>query len=103
MNCPVDYTATVLPDAYHCSRCDARGVRLYRQYQTLANNVGMLCRACALKDQKKDAPDNHNEHSIGWLVAAVPTEEGDTFWGYTSVPPAGVIWWNRLPSGVEGE
>lgn len=35
---------------------------------------------------------------IGWLVPAVPTEEGDTFWGYTSVPDAGCEWWYRLPA-----
>ncbi len=34
---------------------------------------------------------------IGWLVPAVPTKEGDTYWGYTSVPQAGVKWWERLP------
>lgn len=101
MNCPVDYATSVLPETYRCSRCPSRGVRLYRQYQTLACHVEMLCRGCALKDQEKDAPDNDKEHSIGWLVAAVPTEEGDTFWGYTSVPQAGVEWWNRLPHTTE--
>ena len=35
--------------------------------------------------------------SIGWLVPAVPTEEGNTFWGYTSVPYQGVYWWDNLP------
>ena len=35
---------------------------------------------------------------IGWLVPAVPTEEGDTFWGYTSVPEPGCQWWYRLPA-----
>lgn len=34
---------------------------------------------------------------IGWRVPAVPTENGTTYWGYTSVPPDGVAWWNRLP------
>jgi hypothetical protein len=34
---------------------------------------------------------------IGWLVPAVPTEEGDTYWGYTSVPSAGCVWWFLLP------
>lgn len=35
---------------------------------------------------------------IGWRVPAVPTEEGDTYWSYTSVPDAGVQWWRRLPT-----
>ncbi len=34
---------------------------------------------------------------IGWRIPAVPTEEGDTYWGYTSVPAAGCTWWNALP------
>jgi len=35
---------------------------------------------------------------IGWRVLAVPTEEGDTFWGYTSIPKAGCAWWYNLPA-----
>lgn len=35
---------------------------------------------------------------IGWRVPAVPTEDGSTFWGYTSVPDAGVRWWRDLPT-----
>lgn len=35
---------------------------------------------------------------IGWLVPAVPTEEGDTYWGYTSVPQPGCDWWRDLPT-----
>jgi hypothetical protein len=37
---------------------------------------------------------------IGWRVPAVPTEDGTTFWGYTSVPLSGVHWWQRLPTRV---
>lgn len=36
--------------------------------------------------------------TIGWRVPAVPTEDGSTFWGYTSVPQPGVEWWHRLPT-----
>ena len=36
--------------------------------------------------------------TIGWRVPAVPTEDGSTFWGYTSVPDAGCAWWRRLPT-----
>jgi hypothetical protein len=35
---------------------------------------------------------------IGWMVPAVPTPDGDTFWGYTSVPLEGVLWWKALPT-----
>ena len=35
---------------------------------------------------------------IGWLVPAVPMENGKTFWSYCAVPDDGVEWWQRLPS-----
>lgn len=35
---------------------------------------------------------------IGWMVPAVPTEDGTSFWGYTSVPQAGCVWWANLPT-----
>lgn len=34
---------------------------------------------------------------IGWRIPAVPTEDGDTYWGYSSVPAEGVAWWDALP------
>lgn len=60
----------------------------------------LLCRKCAILNQGQN-PDHPSEHTIGWLVAAVPTEDGETFWGYTSVPQAGVNWWNSLRTGEE--
>jgi len=36
--------------------------------------------------------------TTGSLVPAVPTEQADTFWGYSSVPIAGVAWWRALPT-----
>jgi len=95
------------PSGYVCSACEARGVKLWRQYQTFAEHIELLCAECALKDQKKTGPiddDGKRESNgmrsdqIGWLVPAVPTEDGGTFWGYTSVPESGVRWWRRLPT-----
>jgi hypothetical protein len=34
---------------------------------------------------------------IGWRIPAVPTADGESYWGYSSVPKEGVDWWNRLP------
>jgi hypothetical protein len=34
----------------------------------------------------------------GWMVPAVPTEENDAYWGYSSIPQAGCEWWYHLPS-----
>jgi hypothetical protein len=91
------YASGAVPEDYVCKDCGAKGVRLYREYQTFLDQQVLRCTACALKNQKKTEPDNKFAHSIGWLVAAVPTEENDTFWGYTSVPEDGVKWWDRLP------
>jgi len=102
------YTDCVAPAKYHCARCPVIGVKLWRQYQTFADHLELMCAACALVDQKKEGPVDDqgrrpSEHgdttdSIGWLVPAVPTEEGDTFWGYTSVPAPGAMWWRLLPT-----
>lgn len=46
------------------------------------------------KDEYNSFPQGDQ---IGWLIPAVPTEEGDSFWGYTSVPQDGVNWWQSLP------
>lgn len=96
---PFSYADQTTPEGYVCGDCGVKGVRLYRKYQTFLNHQELRCRACALLNQKKDEPDQPSEH-IGWLVGAVPTEEGDTYWGYTSVPQPGVEWWDRLPAKV---
>ena len=90
------YNNNITPVGYNCSVCGISNVRLYRQYQTVVEGIRLMCKKCALIDQKCDRPDNESEHSIGWLVAAVPTEDGTTYWGYTSVPDDGVEWWNKL-------
>ena len=110
---PVDYSSSRVPVEYKCSACGVHGGKLWRQYQTFADHIELLCVDCGGKDQKKDVADvdekgrilSDSEYDpgrrldqIGWLVPAVPTEEGDTYWGYSSVPKAGVEWWWRLPS-----
>jgi hypothetical protein len=84
-----------IPESYHCQECEAKGVRLYREYQTFLDHQTFRCTKCALVNQDKKETDG--EHTIGWLVAAVPTQDNKTYWGYTSVPYEGVIWWNELP------
>lgn len=84
-------------DDYKCSKCGASGCRLWRQYQTFLEHIELLCFDDALKDQSKNEADLLEPyHAIGWLVAAIPTDDG-TFWGYTSVPQDKVDWWNTLP------
>lgn len=95
------------PDTYHCRNCGARGVKLWREYQTTAPKL--LCCDCAAADQGKDIseitpagkiPNGRygTTDQIGWFVPAVPMEGiGDGYWGYTSVPDIGVAWWWQLP------
>ncbi len=78
---------------YRCTRCGAGGVKLWRLYQTLADETPLYCRACAQHDQETVLDGDQ----IGWLVPAVPAP-GDTFWGYTSVPDEDVRWWKALPA-----
>ncbi|HIB67520.1 MAG TPA: hypothetical protein EYO33_21070 [Phycisphaerales bacterium] len=39
---------------------------------------------------------------LGWFVPCVPTEDRSAYWGYFAVPQAGVEWWKRLPSSLQG-
>lgn len=108
MRWDVSYASGLAPQEYVCGDCGASGVKLWREYNTFLSHQHLRCAQCAMKDQEKtgtvgddgrrDSGDGHMTDQVGWLIPAVPTEEGDTFWGYTSVPQAGVDWWRRLPT-----
>lgn len=84
---------------YVCSKCGASGVKLWREYNTLADLTDLYCRSCAEADQDRKLGVGCDQ--IGWLVPAVPTNDGDgSFWGYTSDPPEGVTWWHSLPPNI---
>jgi hypothetical protein len=92
-----------VPDTYRCTACNAHGVRLWRQYQTVADAVRLLCATCAEENQRIisepgwRSPYARGEgDQIGWLVPAVPTYD-DTFWGYPSFPHHAALWWHALP------
>ena len=111
---PVDYSKQETPPNYKCGECGATGVKLWREYQTFLEHQTLRCAKCAAKDQKKDISDidddgrhtldsktfgpGQKSDQIGWYVPAVPTQKNDSYWGYTSVPDAGVKWWRRLPT-----
>lgn len=108
----IDYESTEAPVGYKCTACGRHGCKLWREYQTFADRTELRCCDCAGSDQSFDVssidangkindPDLGLCDQIGWFVPAVPTAEGDTFWGYTSVPDAGVRWWRNLPTRVE--
>jgi len=99
---PFKYKEGAIPEGYICGKCGAKGCRLWRPYQTFLDGITLLCANCAEKDQKKELElevdrDYITCDQIGWFVPAVPTEEGDTYWGYTSVPRGGCDWWDSLP------
>lgn len=105
----VDYNKSP-PESYHCHTCKKHGCKLWREYQTCADYTELVCCDCAGKSQKKDVSsiDKNGKidteygriDQIGWRVPAVPTEDGTTFWGYTSVPAEGCSWWYGLPTRV---
>ena len=107
---PCDYSSQSTPTGYLCGECKVTGVRLYREYNAFLSHQHLYCRACAIEETGGLYYNNDpffrsdSEHQIGCsrtLIAAVPTVEGDTFWGFTSVPQEGVDWWNRLPKSKE--
>ena len=80
---------------------------LHPQRESNTFSPTLLCVACACKSEKKtDDVDAGGYRSseygrtdqIGFYVPAVPDEEGTGYWGYTTVPEAGVNWWRGLPT-----
>lgn len=104
------YTNPAIPAGYKCGTCGATGCKLWREYQTCADYQTLECCDCASKSQSTAIDDigpdgrytsdiTHSKvDAIGWRVPAVPTEDGETYWGYSSVPNAGVAWWRALPT-----
>lgn len=105
------------PAGYACRSCGAHGVKLWREHNTSADYVTLACFDCASAEQVakgRGAPtsldgggrmfDDVSPRSDQFWgrVPAVPTEDGETFWGYTSVPDDGVKWWKNLASRAEG-
>lgn|SRR5574337_28992 len=91
---------------YSCSKCKVKGVKLWRQYQTFADHIELLCASCGapgvhVDDKGRCESEYGRTDQIGsWLVPAVPV--GDTYWGYTSVPSQDVEWWKALPTYPPG-
>lgn len=102
------YDEPKAPEAYRCNVCGAHGVKLWRWYQTFLDQQELFCAACGCaRENKVDnfdeqgwrrSEDGFRTDQIGWLVPAVPTEDESTYWGYSSVPEPGVVWWRQLPT-----
>lgn len=92
---------------YICSRCGASDVKLWREYNTFANLTELYCADCSMQDQgkvgevdadgRRECKYGQKTDQIGWLVPAVPADDG-AFWGYSSVPEDRVQWWRKLPT-----
>jgi hypothetical protein len=98
---PFKYADGVAPPGYSCEGCAAHGVKLWREYSRSVSAQTLLCATCAEVEQQKPrgfALAAGNGDQIGWRVPAVPFEDGETFWGYSSVPADGVAWWKSLRS-----
>jgi hypothetical protein len=95
---------------YACEGCGEEGVKLWREFQTFADEQTLLCARCAGERESKDVMGIDDDgmipgyfartDQIGFMVPAIPTETG-TFWGYTSVPDVHLRWWRSLPSLAE--
>lgn len=97
------------PSTYRCSDCSAMGCKLWREYNTVLTAQTFRCGRCVLKaaglsdvtisEQGRVYSDAHGTWTdqVGGMIPAVPTEDGSTYWGYTSVPDDGVLWWRQLP------
>lgn len=92
---PFTYSVGQIPATYVCNCCGRRRVKLFRQYMVFADRPHLYCLDCALQQQSMLSKDS--KRTIGWLVAAVPTETGTAYWSYSAVPDAGIIWWDNLP------
>lgn len=98
-----------IPQNYKCEECGAHGFKLWRMYQSFIPHL--RCATCAAKNQDKDITSIGKDGTyqtkgkiypksdqIGWYMPAIPSEEGGSYWGYTSVPEPGIRWWRNLPT-----
>jgi hypothetical protein len=94
------------PDWYKCSVCEITGVQLWRGYSSLP--IELECEICANKRYGLEPEGKRKEkHSIKWSVPAIPVcldkekPEKLPWWGYSSVPPDGISWWESMPSVIK--
>lgn len=101
----VEYKKGVVPDDYKCDHCGAHGIRLWREYQSMAYITTLLCADCAEERGRKSHGGSWRSsfsqgqgNQIGWFIPAVPVERENNYCSYTSIPVDGYNWWNRLPT-----
>ena len=92
---------------YKCTKCGFSG-RLWREYNTFADQIELLCGQCAHDPNgewvgKSGYLTGEGDQLEGGLVPAIPTPDGKTFFGYTSVPQELVLAWYKLPCTLRPE
>lgn len=88
----------VVPESYRCGKCGLYGVKLWRLYQTFLDGQELTCVRCTEAAEGRPCPlGSGGGDQIGGRVPAVPTPDGASYWGYTSVPDHAVAWWKSLP------
>ena len=108
----MDYTRSVPPSTYLCGRCGVFGCKLWREYNRAADYTELLCCDCAGRVENTDVRaidaagktvwEHGVTHTIGWMVPAVPTENGTTYYSEGALPEVGLRWWTRLPTRIRG-
>jgi hypothetical protein len=104
---PVSYTLPpAAPAGYVCGLCNAENGKLWRLYNVFLDNQELTCKSCteALDTSGPDDFDLEPALSSGHLcgrICAVPTQDNTSFWGFTSIPEDGVVWWRALPDQAE--
>jgi hypothetical protein len=84
---------------YACNSCAATCTKLWREYQTFLNHSKLLCSECLEREIGRPLPAKSftSGEAIDWWVAAVPSADMRTMWGFTSVPKDRCDWWYSLP------
>lgn len=91
---------------YECVGCGAKGVKLWREIHG-CDDGWIGCVSCVMRKTGKvvvvdeDGVSTDSVHGrsdqICGKIPAVPTEDGRSFYGYSSVPEPGCRWWKALP------
>jgi hypothetical protein len=105
------YSSTDVPDKYICGKCGLISVKLWRDVVVSVTQVDLRCAMCLdagpidaegyFIESKYGKTDQCTTEELGSMLPAVPTEDESTYWGYTSVPQEGVLWWRNLPNTIE--
>ena len=96
------------PKFYECSECEAQGCKLYRDSHIFLNEVELLCKRCTIVRRAKQIDEyakSIKQKTLGDWVVAVPDQfpnlnwalpKDCSFWGVTSVPMSGAMWYDTL-------